>query len=41
MTEQSYKVRDLPPTVLRLDPALRHRLMRDAKAHGRSLTKEI
>ncbi len=31
----------MQPTVLRLHPDLRHRLMRDAKAHGRSLSKEI
>jgi hypothetical protein len=41
MPAQNYKVRDLQPTLLRLDPDLRHRLMRDAKANGRSLTKEI
>jgi hypothetical protein len=37
----NYKVRELQPTLLRLNPELRHRLMKDAKANGRSLTKEI
>lgn len=40
MTTESYKVRDVQPTLLRLDPELRARLTRDAKANGRSLTKE-
>jgi hypothetical protein len=41
MATNNYKVRDVQPTVLRLDPDLRQRLVRDAKAHGRSLSKEI
>jgi hypothetical protein len=41
MSSEKTKTRDLQPTVLRIDPALRHRLMRDAIAHGRSLNKEI
>jgi hypothetical protein len=41
MTEQRTKVRDLPPTAVRLDPELRHALAREAAINGRSLHGEI
>lgn len=41
MTEQQIKVRDLPPTAVRLSPELRHQLAREAAINGRSLHAEI
>lgn len=41
MTEQHIKVRDLPPTAVRLSPELRHQLAREANINGRSLHAEI
>jgi hypothetical protein len=41
MTDQRIKVRDLPPTAVRLSPELRHALAREAAINGRSLHGEI
>jgi hypothetical protein len=35
------KIRDIPPTTLRLAPDLRDQLMREASMSGRSLSREI
>lgn len=41
MTEPRIKVRDLPPTAIRLTPDLRHALAREAAINGRTLHGEI
>lgn len=41
MENETYKARDVQPTVLRLHPDLRTELMRIAAVNGRSLSKEI
>lgn len=41
VTEKPYIARDVQPTVLRLHPDTREALVRLAKKHGRSLSKEI
>ncbi len=41
VTEKPYIARDVQPTVLRLHPDTREALVRLAKEHGRSLSKEI
>lgn len=35
------KIRDLPPFGLRIEPALRHQLQREAEINNRSLSAEI
>jgi hypothetical protein len=41
MTEPKQKMRDVPPTAVRLPPDLRHALAREASINGRSLHGEI
>ncbi|MFZ4286613.1 Arc family DNA-binding protein [Variovorax sp. HJSM1_2] len=41
MEKETFKAREVQPTVLRLHPDMREELMRLAKANGRSLSKEI
>ena len=41
MSEEKFKARDVQPTVLRLGPELREKLIKIAFTNGRSLTKEI
>lgn len=41
MENEKIKARDIPPTVVRLKPALRAELDRMAFVNGRSLSKEI
>jgi hypothetical protein len=41
MTDKRIKVRDLPPTAVRLSPELRHELAREAAINGRTLHGEI
>jgi hypothetical protein len=40
-TEKKTKVRDLPPTAVRLPPEVRHALAREAAINGRTLHGEI
>ncbi len=40
-TETKTKVRDLPPTAVRLPPEVRHALAREAAINGRTLHGEI
>ena len=41
MENEKFKARDVQPTVLRLHPDVRAKLMRIATTNGRSLSKEI
>ncbi len=41
MTDKRIKVRDLPPTAVRLPPEVRHALAREAAINGRTLHGEI